>query len=645
MCGFVGFNSSKEFRSLRELLPKATSSVIHRGPDDSGLFFDERYGIGLGHRRLSIIDLSEAGRQPMSSDDGTVHIVYNGEVYNFREIRETLEKKGHGFKSSTDTEVILKSYIQWGIECLQKFVGMFSLAIWDSRNQCLYLARDRLGIKPLFYYYDKQNMLFASELKGLMAFKIFEREIEPDSISLFLHYQYVPSPKTVFKNTHKLLPGNYIRFDGKRLSTHVYWSPPDGTESDSSTAMGEEELVQQLDDLLTQAVDARLISDVPLGALLSGGTDSSTVVALMQKVSTAPVRTFSIGFNEEGYDEAPWAAKVANHLGTDHTELYVTPQEAMEVIPNLPEIYDEPFADSSAIPTFLVCQMARDHVTVALSGDGGDEQFSGYVRYWSTQAMATGLKHLPGSVKSAAAALLGTIPHRWVEKCYLPWRQFLPQRFRVANFPDKWQKLVHLLDQTAIADIYRMTICLWSKEELPQLMGKYLPESQYEKIFRETEDWPLLSRLMRVDQRTYLPDAMLTKVDRASMAVSLEVRVPLLDHRVVEYTATLPDSLKYRNGTGKYVLRRLLARYLPTHLIERPKMGFAVPIDRWLRYELKDLLLDYLSPERLKKEGLFDYTFVEKRLKEHLSGQVNHHYRLWALLMWEMWRERWLGGS
>ncbi|MGD9036187.1 MAG: asparagine synthase (glutamine-hydrolyzing) [Syntrophobacterales bacterium] len=645
MCGFVGFISSRDFQSLQQYLPDAVASITHRGPDDSGRFFDERYGIGLGHRRLSIIDLSEAGRQPMSSDDGTVHIVYNGEVYNFREIRETLEKKGHEFKSSTDTEVILKSYIQWGIECLQKFVGMFSLAIWDSRNQCLYLARDRLGIKPLFYYFRGDNLLFASELKGLMAFKTFEKDIDPDSIPLFLHYQYVPAPRTIFKNTYKLLPGNYLKFDGKKLSTHVYWSPPDGTESAASLAMDEEELVQQLDLILTQAVDARLISDVPLGALLSGGIDSSMVVALMQKVRAAPVRTFSIGFDEEEYNEAPWAAKVANHLGTDHTELYVTPREAMEVIPKLPEIYDEPFADSSAIPTFLVCQMARDHVKVALSGDGGDEQFSGYVRYWSTQAMATGLKHLPRPFKSAAAALFGTIPHRWVEKCYLPWRQFLPQRFRVANFPDKWQKLVHALDQSAIADLYRMTICLWSKDELPQLMGKYLPESQYEKTFSETEDWPLLSRLMRVDQRTYLPDAMLTKVDRASMAVSLEVRVPLLDHRVVEHTAKLPDSLKYKNGTGKFLLKRLLGRYLPAHLIERPKMGFGVPIDRWFRRELKDLLLDYLSPERLKNEALFDYTVVENRLAEHLSGQVNHHYRLWALLMWEMWRERWLGGS
>ena len=645
MCGIVGFRSIRHFQELQEFLPEAVAKLTHRGPDDSGLFFDERYGIGVGHRRLSIIDLSEAGRQPMSSDDGTVHIVYNGEVYNFREIRETLEKSGHGFKSSTDTEVILKSYLEWGIECLQEFIGMFSLAIWDSRDQCLYLARDRLGIKPLFYYFRDGTLLFASELKALMACRTFDRDLDPDSLPLFLHYQYVPAPRTIFKNTHKLLPGSYLLYDGQELRSHTYWSPPDGSAVAMHSTLDEKDGLRQLDELLTQAVSARLISDVPLGALLSGGIDSSMVVALMQKVSTAPVRTFSIGFNEEGYNEAPWAAKVANHLGTDHTEFYLTPREAMEVIPNLPEMYDEPFADSSAIPTFLVCQMARDHVTVALSGDGGDEQFSGYVRYWSTQAMATGLKRLPGSVKSAAEALLGTIPYRWVEKCYLPWRQFLPQRFRVANFPDKWQKLVHLLDQTAIADIYRMTICLWSKDELPQLMGKYLPESQYEKTFRETEDWPLLSRLMRVDQRTYLPDAMLTKVDRASMAVSLEVRVPLLDHRVVEYTAKLPDSLKYRNGAGKFLLKRLLGQYLPAHLIERPKMGFGVPIDRWFRKELKDLLLDYLSPERLKKEGLFDHILVEKKLKEHLSGQINHHYRLWALLMWEMWRERWLGGA
>ncbi len=333
---------------------------------------------------------------------------------------------------------------------------------------------------------------------------------------------------------------------------------------------------------------------------------------------------------------------MAKHLGTDHTEFYVTPREALEVIPRLPEIYDEPFADSSAIPTFLVCRLARSQVTVALSGDGGDEQFAGYIRYWSTRAMVRSFRRLPESIKRALAGLLGGIPSNWVEKLYLPCREFLPQRFRVVNFPDKWQKLISLMDNTEIQELYRMTICLWSEEELLRLTGQTLSEGIFEETFRQTEDWPLLSRLMRVDQRTYLPDAMLTKADRASMAVSLEVRVPLLDHRVVEYTSQLPDNLKYRNGMGKYLLKKLLARYVPKELFERPKMGFGVPIDRWFRSELKDLLLDYLSPERLKKEGLFDYASVEDKIKEHLSGQANHQYRLWAILMWEMWRERWL---
>jgi asparagine synthase (glutamine-hydrolysing) len=644
MCGIVGFKSIREFQSLRELLPNGVSSLAHRGPDDSGFFFDERVGIGLGHRRLSVIDLSEAGRQPMSSEDGKVQIIYNGEVYNFREIRETLERSGHRFKSASDTEVILKAYLQWGIECLQRFVGMFSLAIWDSRKQELYLARDRLGIKPLFYYFKDGTLLFASELKGLIAFKSFEKEIDPDSIPLFLHYQYVPAPKTVFRHTFKLLPGHYLVFNGKDLNSNRYWTSPDQPQSDLSTVSDEEELLSQLDELLTDAVSLRLISDVPLGALLSGGIDSSMVVALMQKVNNSPVRTFSIGFDVEGYNEAPWAAKVADHLGTDHTELYVTPQEAMEVIPGLPDIYDEPFADSSAIPTFLVCRLARSQVTVALSGDGGDEQFAGYVRYWTTQSMAHGFQRLLLPVRKSMAKILGVIPPGFVERCYLPWRQILPQRFRVANFADKWQKMIYLMGQSETQDLYRMTICIWSEDEVLSLTGRGLTAGEYERVFEDTGDWPLLAQLMRVDQKTYLPDAMLTKVDRASMAVSLEVRVPLLDHRVVEYTATLSDSLKFRNGSGKYLLKKLLARYVPNHLFERPKMGFGVPIDRWLRSDLKTLLLDYLSPARLKKEGLFDETIVENKIKEHLSGKTNHHYRLWALLMWEMWRERWLDG-
>ena len=642
MCGIVGFKSNRDFSRLRESLPEATSRLVHRGPDDTGLFFDEKAGVGLGHRRLSVIDLSEAGRQPMASDDGMVHIVYNGEIYNFQEIRSTLEGHGHHFRTETDTEVILKAYLKWGIDCVNHFIGMFALALWDRRSRELFLARDRMGLKPLYYYFDGEIFLFGSELKALMAFKGFPGDIDPDSLPLFLHYQYIPAPRTIFRNTYKLLPGHHLIYNGRDLKTDAYWTLPQKGAGEGVFEGDEEDLVDELGNLLGKAVSDRLISDVPLGALLSGGIDSSMVVALMQKAGSAPVRTFSIGFREQGYDEAPWAAKVAEHLGTDHTELYVTPMDAIDIIPRLPEIYDEPFADASAVPTFLVSKLARSELTVALSGDGGDEQFAGYVRYWSTRAMATTFQRLPESVRKSLGLALERIPSSWVERCYLPWRHLLPQRFNVANFLDKWQKLVSLMGRLRLEELYRMTICLWSEQDLQCLLGRGLAGTQFEETFRESEGSPILSRLMRVDQKTYLPDAMLTKVDRASMAVSLEVRVPLLDHRVVEFTSKIPDSFKYRGGKGKYLLRRLLARYVPEALFERPKMGFGVPIEDWFRGELKEMLLDYLSSERLKREGLFNRNLIEKKIREHLSGQANHQYRLWALLMWEMWRERWL---
>jgi asparagine synthase (glutamine-hydrolysing) len=642
MCGIVGFRSNKNFKTLYESIPQAVSILAYRGPDDSGLFFDEKNKIGLGHRRLAVIDLSSKAHQPMRSDDETVWIVYSGEVYNFKRLRQKLEEKGHSFKSNSDTEVVLKSYLEWGKDCFSKFIGMFAFAIWDGRKGELVLARDRLGIKPLYYHFSQGNFLFASELKALMAFKSFKRDIDLEAIPLFLHYQYIPTPKTIFKDTYKMTPGHYLIYNGINLTSKAFSELPGMVNYPRSFSYKEEEKVLELDELLSKVVSDYMVSDVPFGALLSGGIDSSVVVALMQKVSTSPVRTFTMGFREKAYNEAPWALKVAEHLGTDHTEFYVTPKDALDVITYLPEIYDEPFADSSAIPTYLVCRLARSQVTVAISGDGGDEQFSGYVRYWSTQAMAKGFQRLPGPINKALALLFKGIPSKWVEGCYLPLREFLPQRFQVANFPDKWQKLISLMDQTEIQELYRMTICLWSEEDLIRLTGQTLSKGMFEETFKETEDWPLLSRLMRVDQNTYLPDAMMTKADRASMAVSLEIRVPLLDKRIVEYTSSLPEDLKYRNGSGKYLLKKLLARYLPTELFERPKMGFGVPIDSWFRKDLKSLLLDYLSPERIKKEGLFDHAFVEDRIKEHLSGDFNHQYRLWSLLMWEMWRERWI---
>jgi len=642
MCGIVGFKTQNNYNRLKEDLPAAVTSMLHRGPDDSGLFFDESAGVGLGHRRLAIIDLSSTGRQPMASHDGKVQVVFNGEIYNFIDIKNTLIQKGYRFRTHTDTEVILNAYLEWGMDCLQKFVGMFALAIWDGRYRRLYMARDRMGKKPLYYFFDGKDFLFASEMKALMAFQNFPRQIDPEAIPLFLHYQYIPAPRTIFQKTFKLLPGYFLTYDGETLKTESYWVIPDVQRSDAPGVTDEKEAVSQLDSLLTQAVADRLISDVPLGALLSGGIDSSTVVALMQKVCTSPVRTFSIGFMEKSYNEADWAARVAGHLGTDHTELYVTPAEALDVIPALPEIYDEPFADASAVPTYLVCKLARTQVTVALTGDGGDEQFCGYVRYWSTRAMASGFQHLPDSLRKTAAMLLRNLPPQWLEKCYRPIRGFLPQRFQVVNFIDKWQKLVSIMDRTDISELYRQTICLWSQNEIHELLGRSVPDSQYEQTFMATESWPILSRLMRIDQKTYLPDAMLVKVDRASMANSLEVRVPLLDHRVVAFSSNLSDELKYRNGTGKYILKKLLSRYVPTRLFERPKMGFGVPFDRWLRTDLKNLLLDYLSPEALKQEGIFNSRLVESKIKDHLSGKANHQYSLWTLLMWEMWRRHWL---
>ena len=642
MCGFVGFRVDRDFKQFQESLPEATLSLAHRGPDDSGLFVNTDAGVGLGHRRLSIIDLSIAGRQPMTDETETVYIAFNGEVYNFRQIRHILKGHGHRFNSQTDTEVVLKAYRQWGIDCLSRFVGMFVFALWDGRSKRLILARDRQGIKPVYYHHTAGKLLFASELKALRALTPFPKELDDSAVPLYLHYQYIPAPRTIYKNTYKLLPGHYAVFDGRDLLIRPYWTAPDPTVKSACREMDEQDTLDVLDHYLSEAVCDRLISDVPIGGLLSGGIDSSMVVALMQKASNTRVKTFSIGFDEPGYDEAPWAERVAAHLGTDHTTLYVMPGQAGAVIPRLPEIYDEPFADSSAIPTFLVSQLARSRVTVALSGDGGDEQFCGYVRYWSTRAMTDLLQRIPEPAIDMLHKLLGVIPSTWIERCYLPCNRYLPQRFRVTNFQDKWKKLMGIMGRAGVEEIYRSTICYWSREELYGVMGRSPITSRYEKTFEETAGWPTLSRLMRVDQNTYLPDAMLTKVDRASMAVGLEVRVPLLDHRVVEFTSVIPDRLKYKDGQGKYLLKRLLSRFVPETLFERPKMGFGVPIQQWFRQDMRQLLQDFLSVDRLRKEGLFDAEIIESMVNGHLSGKVNHWYRLWALLMWEMWRERWL---
>jgi asparagine synthase (glutamine-hydrolysing) len=518
---------------------------------------------------------------------------------------------------------------------------MFALAVWDSTNKSLLLARDRLGIKPLYYYFDGQTFVFGSELKSIVAFESLGIDIDYEAIPLFLHYQYIPAPRTIYRHIYKLPPGHLLNYKDGYFDVKAYWEIPTPESNHDLLYKSENEHIEELDTLLNAAVRDRLVSDVPLGALLSGGIDSSTVVALMQRNMTTPVRTFSIGFNEADYNEAPWATKIAEHLGTDHTELYVSHKEAQEVIPSLPLIYDEPFADSSAIPTYIVCKLARSALTVALSGDGGDEQFAGYVRYWSTEMMYRHIARIPSSLKFFGTSFLESIRPSAVKKIYMPVMRFLPERLKVKNFEDKWEKLLRFSKHTELSDIYRMTIDLWADYDIRTLLGVAVPRSNYETLFEKSTGSSILSRLMRVDQGTYLPDAMLTKIDRASMAVSLEVRVPLLDHRVVHYTAGLPEKYKLRSGQGKYLLKKLLARYVPEPLFNRPKMGFGIPIGLWLRNDLKPLLLDYLSDEAIKKEGRFDRQFVKNIVDEHLSGRANHQYRLWTLLMWEMWREKW----
>ncbi|OPX36340.1 MAG: asparagine synthase (glutamine-hydrolyzing), partial [Desulfobacteraceae bacterium 4484_190.1] len=633
MCGFVGVKIRQDLKEWREDLRIATSSLTHRGPDDFDLFVDNKRGVGLGHRRLSIIDLSSAARQPMASDDGRFVLVYNGELYNFREIRGYLEKKGYQFRSSSDSEVVLKAFMEWGTDAFEKFTGMFAFVIWDNQRERFFLVRDRLGIKPLYYYIRGKTILFASELKALMAFRGFVKELDLASVQQFLHYQYIPSPHTIFKYTFKLLPGHWAVIEDDHLKMYRYWKPPIKPSHFDENDFSEDNAEKVLERILTKSVEARLISDVPLGALLSGGIDSSLIVALMQKVSVTPIRTFSIGFDEPGYDEAPWAAEIARHLGTDHTELYATQAQAMEIIPCLPEIYDEPFADSSAIPTVLVSRLARSEVTVALSGDGGDEQFAGYPRYQAAWTMTRASRLLPGLFWKHLSAVLKRIPTDHAEKTYSICRKTLPGCFEIENFRDKWQKVLGLLVHADdMLEAYRSTICVWSEKELRMLVGQELLETRFEETFRETQDLSPQERFMMIDMGTYLPDDLLTKVDRASMSASLEVRVPLLDHRVVEYTSQMPETLKWRKGKSKYLLRRILAHFVPEGLFERPKMGFGVPINKWLREDLRPLLLDCLSPERLRKEGLLDHRLVEQKIGEHLSGRADHQHRLWSLL-------------
>lgn len=614
-------------------------SLQHRGPDDHDTWIDRTAGVALAHRRLSIVDLSPAGHQPMHSADGRYVISYNGEVYNHLAIRADLEAEGHQFHSHSDTEVILESIVRHGIgTTAERLIGMFAFAVWDKKERTLSLVRDRLGIKPLYWAKFGHLLVFGSELKALRQHPGWTPRIKPEAVASFMRHNYIPAPHTIYQNVFKLEPGTILTlrpqaepqltkfWDARQIALAGLRNPLEGND---------DALVQQLESLLIDAVGRRMIADVPVGAFLSGGIDSSTVVALMKAAGIGTVRTFSIGFEQAGYNEAPHAAAIARHLGTEHTELTVTSREALDVVPKLAEIFDEPFADSSQIPTYLVSAMTRKHVTVALSGDGGDELFSGYDRYKLTRRFWRMLSLVPAPMRNIVAGGLTSVrPEQW-DGLF----SALPAKLSPPQPGDKLHKLASVLKLTSADDVYRRLVSHWDPAKIVPGVSEARGALWNESI---PADFPnLLDRMQFLDLVTYLPDDILTKVDRASMAVALEARVPLLDHRVVELAWRMPRSAKIRSGVSKWVLREVLYRHVPKALVERPKMGFGVPLGQWLRGPLREWAEALLSEPRLRQSELFDATLVQRCWHEHVSGKRNWQYLLWDVLMFEAWRERW----
>lgn len=612
-------------------------SLYTRGPDDSGVWCDAAAGIALGFRRLSIIDLSPLGHQPMISASGRYVLTYNGEVYNFQELRAELEAGGVTFRGHSDSEVILEGFAHWGLETtVRRMIGMFALALWDREARELHLLRDRLGIKPLYWGRQGDLFLFGSELKAFQQHPGFAARIDRDALASYLRFAYVPTPHAIYRGVCKLQPGTILTLaEGREPSERTYWSMAEVVCRGRAEPLdlGDEEALDQLDLLVRDAVGRRMVADVPLGAFLSGGIDSSSVVAAMQAQINRPVRSFSIGFHEADFDEAVHAKAVARHLDTDHTELYVEPEHARAVIPKLPRIYDEPFADSSQIPTFLVSELARRHVTVSLSGDGGDELFAGYNRYVLASQIWGRIGWAPAGLRCGLARSLRLLsPAVWNQLFGL-----VPEARRPAQAGDKVHKLSRVLEGGP-DDLYRQLVSQWDEPE------RLVPGAREHKgpLFNGQAESLLpdrLGRMQYLDSITYLPDDILTKVDRASMAVSLEARVPLLDHRIVEFVWRLPERFKMRNGQSKWLLRQLLYRYVPRKLIDRPKMGFGVPIDAWLRGPLRDWAEALLDERRLRDEGFLEPRQIRQRWDEHRTGTRNWHYPLWTVLMFQAWLE------
>jgi asparagine synthase (glutamine-hydrolysing) len=641
VCGITGFLKMRSPFLAREgetIVEAMAQRIHHRGPDDGGVWSDANAGIFFAHRRLSIVDLSPAGHQPMISASGRFVVVFNGEIYNHNTLRKTLTtaNAAPNWRGHSDTEVMLAAFEHWGIAtALTHFVGMFAIALWDRQ------ARDRIGEKPLYWGQFADTVMFSSELKALKAHPCFHGEIDRNALTLLLRYSYIPAPYSIYRNVHKLKPGTLLRIHTTTLEPVIetYWSACEMAQSgqDNPWHGCDIEAIDELERLLKQSVALQLCADVPVGAFLSGGIDSSVVVALAQTQNNRPVKTFSIGFSEEGYNEAHHAKAVALHLGTEHTELYVSAHEAQAVIPSLSTLYDEPFADSSQIPTFLVSQLARRHVTVSLSGDAGDELFGGYTRYLMGEKLRQKLSLLPLPFRQLLSRSVTTLsPHTW-NSILCPVLKIAPRRFQYKNMGEKIYKLADLMlcDET---EIYHTLVSHWKKSTI--VLGANEPLTNFTKRDAHPHFENFIERGAWLDLVSYLPDDILVKVDRAAMAVSLESRIPMLDHRLIEFSARLPMTLKVRDGVGKWILRQVLYRYVPKSLLDRPKMGFGVPIDSWLRGPLLDWAESLLNEDRLKREGFFDATLIRSKWHEHVSEKTDWHYWLWNILMFESWLEQ-----
>ena len=634
MCGISGFIDFNK-KSTKETLVKMTDAMLHRGPDDSGyeVWESEKAKIGFGQRRLSIIDLSLLGHQPMQSADGRWKIVFNGEIYNYKEIQKELIDLGYTFKSNSDTEVIIYAFDKWGKQAVHKFIGMFAFALYDLHSDTVSIYRDRAGVKPLYYYYHNGLFLFASELKAFHEHLSFEKKIDFDALNLYLTYGYIPAPHCIFKHCYKLIPGSFLQFsiNNADLTIHKYWDVYD-YYAKPALNISEQEAIIETERLLVSACAYRMVADVPVGVFLSGGYDSTTVAALLQKDSTGKIKTFTIGFHEKGFDEAPFAKAIAKHLGTEHTEYYCTAKEAADIIPTLPFYYDEPFADSSVIPTTLVSKMAKNHVTVALSADAGDEIFAGYNKYSHLKKISNYISLLSPNVSSNIAKIMDKInPDN------------IPLATKLYNFSTRYQKIKEILQETNAVGINKSISTYFTPSQMHSLL---LVENKTRTTFFDEEppngqNSDFIQTILALDYKTYLVDDILTKVDRATMSVGLEGREPLLDHRIIEFAAQLPSHFKYNNGNKKYLLKQITHKYIPQSMLDRPKMGFGVPMIDWFKQELKDFLEYYFNEVYIKEQGVFNWTEIQSLIVAYQSGQSNYISKIWQLLMFQMWWEKW----